>query len=445
MSEAAPGESAYGRPSMRGRARLGDLFIESVRHVVRRPLRSVLTALTSAVAIAVTVNVISLSYGLDEDVRRDVQRFGLLTVDVGRIPLVTTGMARAALGPAELLRVEATVAGLGAEVIPRRQAGATLTVPRPDGPAPEGTRVQVLSAPARYIDTLAVRVSAGRWLTDADRGTSNAVLDAALARRLFPEQPFSAVVGRRIDLALPAGRAEWTVVGVLDDPLTNRELFDAFDEGRHARTLTSGLLSFRNLYLPDGALGDGELSGISLVFRDEPTLREGAERLTRLWPRLGMDPAALGLTPIGVFVRRDWMAEMSVTTAQGTFVGNIVWMVIVLVAAVMLSTLHLITIRERYDELAVRRCEGARRVDVAWQVTLEGVITALAGGLLGLPLGQAAAHVLRGIVGIPFRFEARYALAATGVAVLLGFVASVVPARRAARLDPARILTRRLT
>ena len=82
---------------------------------------------------------------------------------------------------------------------------------------------------------------------------------------------------------------------------------------------------------------------------------------------------------------------------------------------------------------------------MALQVTVEGTLTALAGGLAGLPLGYAGAEVLRSIVGFPFRFEARYALVATGVAILLGLVASVVPARRAARLEPARVLTRRLT
>ncbi len=57
---------------------------EGIRYVVRRPFHSVLTALSSAVAIAVTVNVISLNYGLDEDIRRDIARFGRRTIDVGR-------------------------------------------------------------------------------------------------------------------------------------------------------------------------------------------------------------------------------------------------------------------------------------------------------------------------------------------------------------------------
>jgi hypothetical protein len=59
--------------------------------MTRRTPRAALSALTSAVAIAGTVNVVSLSYGLDEDIRRDIGRFGRLTVDVGRAPVVRPG------------------------------------------------------------------------------------------------------------------------------------------------------------------------------------------------------------------------------------------------------------------------------------------------------------------------------------------------------------------
>jgi putative ABC transport system permease protein len=120
-------------------------------------------------------------------------------------------------------------------------------------------------------------------------------------------------------------------------------------------------------------------------------------------------------------------------------------MLVVLVACIMISTLNLITIRERYDEVAVRRCEGARKADLAAQVTAEGLVTSVAGGLLGLPLGYAGAEALKRIVDFPFRFEPRYAAAAILVSAALGLLSSVVPARRAAGLDPARVLSRRLT
>ena len=79
------------------------------------------------------------------------------------------------------------------------------------------------------------------------------------------------------------------------------------------------------------------------------------------------------------------------------------------------------------------------------QVTVEGVITSVLGGIAGLPLGYAGAAVLRDIVDFPFRFDPVYAGIATVIAGVLGLVASVVPARHAARLQPARVLSRRLT
>ena len=164
-----------------------------------------------------------------------------------------------------------------------------------------------------------------------------------------------------------------------------------------------------------------------------------------LWPASDTGGSGAEMAPITVFVRREWMDAVGGTTQAGAFLGNIVWILIVFVACVMLSTLNLITIRERYDEIAIRRCEGARKSHLALQVTAEGVIVSVAGGLLGLPLGYAGASALRSIVDFPFRFESRFALPAVAISVVLGLLASVVPARRAAALDPARVLTRRLT
>ena len=109
-----------------------------------------------------------------------------------------------------------------------------------------------------------------------------------------------------------------------------------------------------------------------------------------------------------------------------------------------MMTMNLVTVRERFDELAIRRVEGARRRDVALQVTLESMGTSFVGGLLGLPLGALAARVLAHIVDFPFRFDLRYAGVAVGVAVGIGALAALLPAWRAASIDPARVLARRL-
>ncbi len=425
---------------------------EGLVYVVRRPLRSAITAITCAVAIAVTVNVISLNYGLDEDVRADIARYGRTTIDVGRSPLIRPGAQRAPFGAAELARIRGAVAGLDAAVVPLRQEMVSATG------AATIARVPIVAVTPEYAVTLRVKLLAGRWLTASDHGFDACVLDQSAAASLFPDSARAAdsgtfgtasfdarqVLGRRVTLT---GRSErvTTVVGVLEDPMTYRRLFEAFDEGRSSRTLVGALLSFRNVYVPADALPTDDLTLVNVVLPDERTLEVAAERLRLLWPSASLDAIAATASPITVFVRRDWMDALGGTTQGAAFLGNIVWILIVLVACVMISTLNLISIRERYDEIAIRRCEGARKTHIAAQVTAEGVLVSLVGGVLGLPLGHLGALLLRRIVDFPFRFDARYAGIAMVVSAALGLLASVVPARRAAALDPARVLTRRVT
>jgi putative ABC transport system permease protein len=418
-------------------SRTFDLVWEGLLHVARHPTRSLLTALTSAIAIAVTVNVISLSFGFEEDIKGTVTQFGRRTVDVSRLPVLIPGGARPQLGPAEAERVRGLVAGLGALVIPRRQVGASVRVP-----GGEARTMQVVGAGPDYLRTLNIGIEAGRWLRAGENDAC--ALDRATALRLFPERSADACLGATIEVDIDGTPRPLRVVGVLRDPVALRELFDAFDEGAGARTLTSSLLSFRNVYVAEDTVPGEEFTGISVVLPDDASVERARERLLTVWTLDASNPLALARGGVGVFVRKDWMDAMGATTSTGTLLGNIVWLIVVLVAAVMISTLNLITVRERYDEVALRRCEGARRRDIALQITAEGVVLSLLGGLAGLPIGYLGARLLRNIVDFPFRFELRYAVVATAIAVVLGLISSVLPARHAAQLQPARVLGRRL-
>jgi putative ABC transport system permease protein len=405
---------------------------EGVLHVVRRPLRSALEAVSVAVAIAVTVNVISVTKGLDADVRRDIGRFGRLSIDVARANVIRTGGERATFGPAEEATVARTLEGLPARIVPVRQAAATA---RGDA---EVERLSLVAVGEDYGSTLEVPIAAGRWFGPSDPPGTAVVLDASAAQALFPGEDPRDVVSRTVT-AHASGRAlSLRVVGVLTDPFTYRGLFEAFDEGRGARTLASALLSFRNAYVPLDVVPGADLTRVVAVLPDEATHAEAVRRLREVWPD---SPTS----PIGLFVRKEWMDALGDTSKTGALLGNVVWIVVLLVAAVMITTLNLAGVRERYDEIAVRRCEGARRSHVAAQVGAEGVLVAVAGGLLGLPLGSAAAAVLSRLVDFPFGFAWEHAATGTAIACALGVLASVLPARRAARLDPARVLSRRVT
>ena len=415
---------------------LGNI-VQGLRSVVRHPVRSALTAFTSAVAIAVTVNVISLSYGMDEDIRKGILNFGRRTLDLVRMPAILPGARRVDFGPEQEARIRAALPDLAPIVVPRRQ-----TVVSIEGDVALG-HVPLVCVGAQYPKTLDVNMVSGAWWASGDRDVC--VLDGALAKKVFPDG--TPVVGRTLRVTLGGQPREVNVMGVLGDPLPYRDLFETFDGSRAIRTLSASMLSFRNLYMPLGTLALGEeapYSGISVVVPTDADVDPVHERLKReLLGGVGA-PASTLHGAIDVFKRRAWMESLGGNTRRGADAGNIVWILIVLVASIMIGTLHMISVRERYDELAIRRCEGARRLDVAMQITTEGIATSLVGGLLGLPIGYAGAAVLRRIVDFPFRFELRYALLATAIAAGLGLLASVLPAFHVATLQPARVLTRRL-
>jgi putative ABC transport system permease protein len=124
-----------------------------------------------------------------------------------------------------------------------------------------------------------------------------------------------------------------------------------------------------------------------------------------------------------------------VVTAISLFIGGIVVMNIMLVS-----------VTERIKEIGVRKALGARRGDILRQFLVESIVLSGFGGFLGV-LGAAAfsyllAMVLGNIMSVNFTAPVRpWAVAlAIGVSSIVGLVAGIYPANRAAALDPVEAL-----
>jgi putative ABC transport system permease protein len=105
----------------------------------------------------------------------------------------------------------------------------------------------------------------------------------------------------------------------------------------------------------------------------------------------------------------------------------------------MLDSVH-----ERRGEIGVRLAVGARRRDVVTQFLVETLAMTSVGGLLGIALGVAACIALTipdlpDLIPVPI-LRGRIVVLALGVMAFVGAVAGVLPAWRAARVDPAAIL-----
>ncbi len=111
-------------------------------------------------------------------------------------------------------------------------------------------------------------------------------------------------------------------------------------------------------------------------------------------------------------------------------------LVSLLVGAIGISNVMLLSVRERIREIGLRMAVGARTGDVGSQFLTESVLLGAAGGLFGVALGAAAALLVQDAFGLRVEISAGAGGLAFVVALATGVVAGLVPARRAARLDP---------
>ena len=119
--------------------------------------------------------------------------------------------------------------------------------------------------------------------------------------------------------------------------------------------------------------------------------------------------------------------------------------------AVIVSLLGVIntlamSVLERTREIGVLRALGSSRWQVRLTMLHESLLITLSGALAGIALGAVIAWFWVGgleslVPGIAFRFPVGTALLVTVVAVALGTLAAVLPARRAARLKPIEALS----
>jgi ABC-type antimicrobial peptide transport system permease subunit len=98
------------------------------------------------------------------------------------------------------------------------------------------------------------------------------------------------------------------------------------------------------------------------------------------------------------------------------------------------------SVARRTREIGIRVALGASRGRVVRQVLVEAVATVVAGGVVGVALSLAGAQALSAILYGVSPFDVLSYLSALGLILVTTAVAALIPARRAAGIDPIRAL-----
>jgi putative ABC transport system permease protein len=126
----------------------------------------------------------------------------------------------------------------------------------------------------------------------------------------------------------------------------------------------------------------------------------------------------------------------AITAAVGAIAG-----ISLMVGAIGVFTMMWISVGERVGEIGLLRALGGTQGEIRSLFLIEAVLLTVLGGLFGVLLGLGLAGLLRiSIPGLPVYTPIRYVFAAVAISALAGLVAGVLPARRAAALDPVEAL-----
>jgi putative ABC transport system permease protein len=298
-----------------------------------------------------------------------------------------------------------------AEVVPLTGNNWTVALDRVDRPAPAGLRppdVGWQTASAGYFRALEIPLKAGRLFEDRDRleKVTPVIISQAIADQFFPnEDP----IGMRLKAGSPDGSVIVGVVGnIRRASLTDSPRTDMYFPG-----------PANTLFLQTSGDPLSALPAVRTALRThEPSVVIGGARTMS-------DYAA---------------ASMAITSLAMRLLAGFA-IVAVLLAAIGIYGVMAYSVRRRSREIGTRVALGAARGDIIAMVMREGgVITAIGVGA-GLGAGLFAARSLSAILyGVPPADPIALA-AAAAVLFGTGLAASYAPARRAARIDPARTLT----
>jgi putative ABC transport system permease protein len=107
-----------------------------------------------------------------------------------------------------------------------------------------------------------------------------------------------------------------------------------------------------------------------------------------------------------------------------------------LVGGIGVVGIMMISVTERTREIGVRKAVGATRREILWQFLVEAAFLTVLGGGAGMALGAGVADVVARLTPIPAEIPLWSVAAAIGMAIVTGMLFGLVPAMRAARMEP---------
>ena len=374
-------------------------------------LRTFLSASGIAVGIAAVILLTSIGEGIHRFVLSEFTQFGtnLVSIAPGKVKTsgpaptgIPTSVRPLTLDDARALRRLPHITAMSATVWGNTEVKGNGRL----------RRTTVSGVTSEMLKVYSIKVRSGQFLPPEDTENARAfvVLGAKLKSELFGSDN---ALGAR----LTVGNLQFRVIGVLE--AKGQFLGIDLDDAAYipiARSL--------ELYNRDG------LMQIELSYAEGmPVARVSAAIVDTLKARHGREDFT-------ITTQEDMLRTLSNILDVLTMAVGALGSISLLVGGVGIVTIMTIAVTERTSEIGLLVALGAPRRTILGLFLGEAVVLSALGGAVGLALGFGLAQVLHLLVpALPVHTPISFVIFAELVAIVIGLVAGVLPARRAARLD----------
>jgi putative ABC transport system permease protein len=396
---------------------LGEAFRFSIHALASNRIRTFLTALGLVIGNASVILVVTISLASRDYILEQISGVGsnLITAyyELGNREATT-----AAADFVKIADVEAVRETLASRI---RAASGVMVAFQTISIQGRLRDVQLLGTDHEYPRVRNLVILAGRTLdfSDVDFRQRVAVITQSLAERLYGNRPQNAI-GQTLKLY----GLQFTIVGVF------REKTDTFGLSEVTRDSVLVPITVLRLFVPYERVDPMYVSARNTA--DVPALTEEVRRLLESRHRKGANFYVGNLTAI-------------LEAAEQVALAMTVLLILISVIALVISgigimNIMLVTVTERTREIGLRMALGGSREDVTLQFLLEAMLISAGGGLLGVAAGVAVPLSVRYFTPVTIPISPVSVAVAFVTSFLVGLLFGLLPARRAAALNPTEAL-----
>ena len=392
-----------------------DFFHLTSTSLLTHKLRSFLTILGISVGIAAVILLTSIGEGINQFILSEFTQFGTTIVAVNPGKTTTMGMSMGVFGTERPLTIN------DAEAMQRLSFTKSVVGLIQGNAEVEGNkrsrRVTVYGTGSDFPRAFNMPVLSGQFLPHDDplAPRALAVLGSKVKQELFGRNN---PIGQRIRI----GGDRYRVVGVM--AAKGQVLGFDLDDTVYI-PLARGLEMFNREGLME----------IDLLYHDgidEDKVVAGIKRLLM---------ARHGREDFTITTQQQMLDVMGSILNIITFAVAAIGAISLLVGAIGIITIMTISVSERTSEIGLLRALGARHSQILSLFLGEAVVLSAIGGLVGLVFGIGAGLLLRlSMPALPVYTPWSYVFLAEFSAIVIGLAAGILPARKAARLNPVEAL-----